>query len=84
MQYERIRDLNELKQLSDGEELECFILAGALRFSKTITYNEGSRRELWEVYNESDDSTQTFRTDEKMLTGTTIGDALNNGNLYKY
>ena len=56
MIYVQIKDLEQLKSAA-ADPLECFItLSGSLHSWKQINYD--AVRDLWDVYNEIDDSNQ--------------------------
>ncbi len=78
----RIKSLNELKKLADGESVECSISLGKFGgvSSKIIWYD--SNDDEWEIYHMMDDSEENFKSTEDMLENTHIELALKHGALY--
>ena len=80
MIYVQIKDLEQLKSAA-ADPLECFIkLSGSLRSSKQINYD--AVRDLWDVYNEIDDSSQEDLSFGDLKHDTHIVEALEKGALW--
>lgn len=78
---DKITSIHQLKELSRGQNLECFIaLAGGLvRSSKVIFFDE--EKDIFYVTNEIDDSEQEL-TDKELFTKSNVGNAILKGALY--
>lgn len=78
---ERTDRLQHFLELAAEKEVECFIvLNGGLRSSKRITYED----QLWNVYNEIDDTEQEGLTDLQLKQDTNIVEAIEQNALYEY
>ena len=77
----RINNIDELKELSKGKMLSCFItLNGGARSSKDIEYFKHTNS--FTIFHQIDDEMETLS--EKQFTNSFIGKALVFGALYKY
>ena len=81
---DRINSLTELKKFAQAEEgVECFIaLNGGFRSSKRIWYNP--KTNLFDVFNEIDDSDQEDLHSSQLWNESNIGEALDKGALWRY
>jgi hypothetical protein len=80
----KVTDMNHLKSLTSPDSEEFFIsLAGGLcRSSKRIQWFENEN--LFDVYNENDDTWEEDITEKELGEFTNIVDAIENGALYMY
>ena len=82
-----VKGLSDLKGIlaEDQARGEFYImLGGGLKSSKVVKHFPGDPDELWYVYHSIDGSDQVFATDEAMLSGTKIGEALEKNALMWY
>ena len=78
----KIKNIEHLKELADGNAVEVFILLNfGLRSSKNLSYDRDTDK--WNVYNYIDDTEQVLKTSE-LGVWTNIIKALDKGALYKY
>ena len=77
----KIRNLDELKKLADGESVECFIQLNFGGMSSKIIWYDSDDDE-WEIYHMMDDSEENFKSTEDILENTHIELALKYGALY--
>ncbi len=78
---DKIRNLDELKKLADGESVECFIQLNFGGMSSKIIWYD-SKDDEWEIYHMIDDSEENFKSTDDMLDQTHIALALKRGALY--
>lgn len=75
-----IKDLKELKQLASRDGgVDCYIKLGfGGRSSKHIDYNPGDKTftGTWYIYNEIDDTEETYESDEELTENTNIPEAI--------
>lgn len=83
MSYTKINSIEHLKELSIGEELECFmsLAGGAVRSSKRIQWDVEDK--VFQIENEIDDTSQVL-TEKELHTESNIGMAIERGAFYKY
>lgn len=80
---EKIESIEELKTLSENNQLDVFIMlaGGMARSSKTITYYPED--EQFYVFNDIDGTEQTL-TESELHSKSNIGTAIDQGSLFKY
>ena len=83
MANKRIKSIAELKKISKGECIDCYISLGGgiCRSSKSVFYDP--EKEVFSVINEIDD-TEDILTAEELHTKSNIGEAIDNGAFYQY
>jgi len=76
----KIKSIKHLKELSKGNDIECFIsLNGGIRSSKDIYFND----KKFEIRNCIDDTQQEL-TEKELHTESNIGEAIDKGAFYIY
>jgi len=76
----KIRSLHHLREVAEGEFVDCFILLnGGLRSSKRVLYARDI--DAFEIHNEIDDTYQEL-TEEGLYSNSNIGDAIIKGSFY--
>lgn len=82
MIYDKVKDLEDLKQRSCEEVFEGFIaLNGCVRSSKMIHYTADN--DYFWILNEIDDTTQNLKS-KNLWKFSNIGEALDKGAFYEY
>lgn len=85
MEDNRIKSLNQLKELAGKQQLECYIILakGTVRSSKSVQYNPDYG--CWDIFHNIDDNWEEFKSDEEFKEKYPLFfEAMEKGCLIKY